>query len=159
VLSVWADSRTTLVGNQPRTQARGEAQGDANTPNCLRGWKREGTRASTADGYKHALDLWEQLHGDIPVADIRKQHAREYRQAPQEVRSGRTKALAKLTLPQLVACKQDHPSPFVVPRSLADALGCLYLWSGPESLLAIPTCTTRWPLASTRGTMSKLMLT
>lgn len=73
--------------------------------------RREGTRASsTAVGYEHALDRWEQLHGDIPVADIRKAHALQFRQALQEVPRGRSKALAKLTLPELVEWRREHPS-------------------------------------------------
>jgi hypothetical protein len=46
---------------------------------AFEGWKKEGTRSSsTAVGYEHALDLFEQLHGDIPVAEIRKQHALQF---------------------------------------------------------------------------------
>jgi hypothetical protein len=36
-----------------------------------------------------------------------------------------------------VADDANEPAPFIVPCGLADALGCLYLWSGPESLLSI----------------------
>ena len=87
----------------------------ANTAPTLRtafeGWKKEGTRSSkTVAGYDHALCLFEELHGDIPVAAIRKQHAAQFRQALQEVPSRRTKGLAKMALPQLVEWRKAHPT-------------------------------------------------
>jgi integrase len=92
------------------TQGTPRVRGAPTLRTAFEGWKKEGTRASsTALGYEDALDLWEQLHGDIPVADVRKAHALQFRQALREVPRGRSKELAKLTLPHLVEWKQSHP--------------------------------------------------
>jgi integrase len=90
---------------------------------AFEGWKKEGTRTSkTTVGYEHAVCRWEQLHGDIPVAEIRKQHALRFRQALQEVPKWRTKALAKLTLPQLVEWHREHPSAPCLTRGAVNKL-------------------------------------
>jgi integrase len=93
------------------TQGTPGVRGAPTLRTAFEGWKKEGTRTSkTTVGYEHAVCRWEQLHGDIPVAEIRKQHALQFRQALQEVPKWRTKALAKLTLPQLVEWHREHPS-------------------------------------------------
>jgi integrase len=107
---------------------------------AFEGWKREGTRASTtAVGYEHALDLWEQLHGDIPVADIRKAHALRFREALQEVPRGRSKEIAKLSLPQLVEWRKSHPeSPALTVASvnkLLAAVQALAKWADRNGLI------------------------
>jgi hypothetical protein len=63
-----------IAGQEPTfsTPAAPASRGPKGAPTlrtAFEGWKKEGTRASsTAVGYEHALDRWEQLHGDIPVA-------------------------------------------------------------------------------------------
>jgi integrase len=107
--AIAAEEPLALEGTKGTPAARG-SKGAPTLRAAFEGWKKEGTRASTtAVGYEHALDLWEQLHGDIPVADIRKAHALRFREALQEVPSGRSKAIKGLSLPQLVEWKQSHP--------------------------------------------------
>jgi integrase len=105
-----AQQEPTFAASSAAPAAR-RPKGSPTLRSAFEGWKREGTRASTtAVGYEHALDRWEQLHGDIPVADIRKAHAVQFREALQQVPRGRSKQIAKLTLPQLVEWRKDHPS-------------------------------------------------
>jgi integrase len=70
---------------------------------AFEGWQKERQRSSsTVAEYSYALRLFTELHGNIPVADVRKQHALQFRQALQDVPRARTKDQAKLTLPELV---------------------------------------------------------
>jgi hypothetical protein len=57
--------------------ALGASNGAATLRAAFTGWQKEGGHSSnTKAEYERALDLFTQLHGDIPVAEIRKQHAR-----------------------------------------------------------------------------------
>ena len=56
---------------------------------------KDGTRSALVrktpvSEYKRAVEMFIQLHGDLPVAAIKKSHAREYREALQEVPHRRT---------------------------------------------------------------------
>jgi integrase len=78
---------------------------------AFEGWKKDGSRSSsTAAEYQRALSLFTELYGDIPVVEIKKAHALQFRQALQEVPRGKSKALAKLTLPELVEWHKGRPS-------------------------------------------------
>jgi hypothetical protein len=53
---------------------------------AFEGWNKERPRpADTVHEYKRSVEMFIQLHGDLPVAAIKKSHARLYRQALQEV--------------------------------------------------------------------------
>ena len=78
-------------------------------------WKKERSRpADTVHEYKRAVEMFIQLHGDLPVAAIKKSHARLYREDIQEVPQRRTGELLKASLPELSAWGRKHPE---VPRS------------------------------------------
>ncbi len=50
------------------------------------GWKRQRDRApGTLTEYERATKLFTELHGDLPVVQIKKTHARQFREALQEV--------------------------------------------------------------------------
>jgi hypothetical protein len=94
--------------------AFGTARPSSGSSNTLRtaftGWRKERERSgSTAAEYEYALGLFEQLHGDMPVVSITKQHARKFREALQDMPPSRSKGLRALTLPELVEWRQDHP--------------------------------------------------
>jgi integrase len=77
---------------------------------AFEGWQKERDRpTSTVAEYQRALRLFTELHGDVPVADIRRQHALQFRQALQEAPRTGLKELARLTLPQLVEWNKAHP--------------------------------------------------
>jgi hypothetical protein len=51
------------VGTPGRIKSESASKGLPTLRDAFVGWKKEGTRASTtAVGYEHALDRWEQLH-------------------------------------------------------------------------------------------------
>jgi hypothetical protein len=91
------------------------------------GWQKERERlTSTVAEYQRALRLFTELHGDVPVADIRKQHALQFRQALQEAPRTGSKELARLTLPQLVEWHKAHPSvPTLTPATVNKLLGAV----------------------------------
>jgi hypothetical protein len=96
---------TPVVEELTAPKGSSAPMGSKREPNLqvgFEGWKKEGGRSSsTVSEYQRALDLFTQLHGNLPVAEIRKQHALQFRQALQEVPRGKSKTLAKLTLPEL----------------------------------------------------------
>ena len=91
------------------------------------GWNKERARpAGTVHEYKRAVDMFIQLHGDLPVASIKKSHARLYREALQEVPQRRTGALLKASLPELAAWGRKDPEvPKVSPGTINKQLGAV----------------------------------
>jgi hypothetical protein len=67
-------------------------------------WKRARNRSPrTVQEYEYAIKLFGELHGDMPLAAIRKAQARQFRQALQDVptKPFRTGKLLKATLPDV----------------------------------------------------------
>jgi integrase len=91
------------------------------------GWDKERARPDdSVHEYKRAVEMFIQLHGDLPVAAIKKSHARLYREALQEVPRKRSGALLKASLPELVAWGRKHPEvPKVAPGTINKQLGAV----------------------------------
>jgi hypothetical protein len=136
---------TPLIAHlEPATSDTPGAFGASNRGKTLRaafeGWRKEGGRSSSSLAeYERALSLFEQLHGDIPVAEIRKQHAVQFREALQDMPPSRPKELQGLTLPQLVEWRRDHPSePTVATGTVNKLFGCaqtLARWASNNRLV------------------------
>lgn len=74
------------------------------------GWKKERERSpKTLAEYERALNLFIELRGDLSVVDITKGHARQFREALQDLPPSRPRELAKMTLPQLIEWRQGNP--------------------------------------------------
>jgi integrase len=81
-----------------------------NLRDAFDGWNKERSRpAGTVHEYKRAVEMFIQLHGDLPVAAIKKSHVRLYREALQAVPQRRTGSLLKAALPELSAWGHKHP--------------------------------------------------
>lgn len=77
---------------------------------AVEGWEKERARPSgTVHEYKRAVEMFIQLHGDMPVADIKKRHAREFRDALQLVPSVRRGGMRAATLPTLSDWGRQNP--------------------------------------------------
>jgi integrase len=77
---------------------------------AVSGWEKERVRpAGTVHEYRRAVEMFIQVHGDLPVAEIKKSHAREFREALQLVPSVRAGNLRTATLPELAAFGREHP--------------------------------------------------
>ena len=81
------------------------------------GWKRQRERsAATQVEYERAVKLFAELHGDLPVAHLKRNHGRQFREALQEVPARRPSKLLNASLPQLVQWGHEHPD---VPKVTA----------------------------------------
>ena len=75
------------VGALSPTEASGGSLRDA-----FAGWDKERSRPpGTVHEYRRAVEMFIQLHGDLPVVALRKSHARQYREALQQVPRRRSK--------------------------------------------------------------------
>ena len=73
------------------------------------GWDKERTRPEdTVSEYKRAVEMFIQLHGDLPLAALKKSHARQYREALQEVPQRRIGDLRQASLPELKTWGLTH---------------------------------------------------
>jgi integrase len=74
------------------------------------GWKKDKKPApGSLTEYERAIDLFIQLHGDLHVAQIKRPHARAYREALREMPRTRTAELTALPLPALAEWGRTHP--------------------------------------------------
>jgi integrase len=110
------------VGTLSPAEVSGGSLRDAFT-----GWDKERTRpAGTVHEYKRAMEMFIQLHGDLPVAAIKKSHARLYREALQDVPQRRCGELLKASLPDLAAWGRKHPDvPKVSSGTINKQLGAV----------------------------------
>jgi integrase len=77
---------------------------------ALEGWKRERERpTATLAEYERAIRLFTELHGDLPIVQMKRNHARQFREALQQVPRTRTGKLLKAPLPELAAWGRKHP--------------------------------------------------
>jgi hypothetical protein len=77
---------------------------------ALEGWKRQRERSpGTATEYERAVQLFTELYGDLPVAQIKRNHARQFREALQNVPRKRMGKLLQATLPELSEWGKQHP--------------------------------------------------
>jgi integrase len=99
---------------------------------AVEGWEKERARpAGTVHEYKRAIEMFIQLHGDLPVAEIKKSHAREFREALQLVPSVRRGALRTATLPELSEWGRKHPeAPKVSAGTVNKQLGAVQAIAG-----------------------------
>jgi integrase len=99
---------------------------------ALEGWEKERTRPpGTVHEYKRSIDMFIQLHGDLPVAEIKKSHARAFREALQLVPSVRRGAMRTATLPELSEWGRKHPeAPKVSAGTVNKQLGALQAIAG-----------------------------
>lgn len=87
------------------------ALGGATLEAAYDGWTKQRVRPqSTLNEYKRGIDLFTQLHGVLPVASIKRSHAREFREALQLVPRTRTGKLLKASLPELRDYGRSHPA-------------------------------------------------
>jgi integrase len=74
------------------------------------GWQRQRERpANTIAEAERAVRLFTELHGDMPVAAIRKSHVHRFREALQEVPRYRSGKLTNMKLPELAEWARGHP--------------------------------------------------
>ncbi|MGY3693616.1 integrase [Bradyrhizobium sp. USDA 3240] len=123
---------------------------------ALEGWKRHRTRPKrTVDEFGRSVDMFVQLHGNMPVVSIKKKHALEYRKALQDVPKLRKGDLLRAALPAQAAWGREHPEePRITAATINKQLGgvqsvCIWAsdnglvpddveWNDPFSKLRLP---------------------
>ncbi|WLA74779.1 site-specific integrase [Bradyrhizobium diazoefficiens] len=123
---------------------------------ALDGWKRHRARPKrTVDEFSRSVEMFIQLHGNMPVASIKKAHALEYRRALQDVPRHRTGDLLRATLPAQANWGREHPEePRITAATINKQLGgvqsiCIWAndngvvpddiqWTDPFSRLRLP---------------------
>jgi integrase len=77
---------------------------------AVEGWKKSKTRPQrTAHEYERAISMFIELHGDLPIEQIKRSHARLFREALQEVPRLRQGKMLKASLPELMEFGKRHP--------------------------------------------------
>jgi integrase len=74
------------------------------------GWKRQRERPRrTVAEYERAITLFTEFHGDLPVVQIKRSHARQLREALRDVPRKRTGKLLKAPLPEVAQWGRERP--------------------------------------------------
>ena len=77
---------------------------------ALVGWQKErDPQPGVSAEYERAIRLFSELHGDLSIAQIKRSHARQFREALQDMPRHRSGALLHMPLPELAAWGRKHP--------------------------------------------------
>jgi integrase len=107
---------------------------------AFEGWKKVKARPQdTLKEYERAITQFVELHGDLSIVQIRRSHARQFREALQEVPWPRTGNLLKAALPELAQWGRDHPEePQISTSTVNKQLGAVQtiaLWARDNGLI------------------------
>ncbi|WP_271583115.1 site-specific integrase [Bradyrhizobium sp. CCBAU 45389] len=107
---------------------------------ALDGWKRHRARPKrTVDEFSRSVEMFIQLHGNMPVASIKKAHALEYRKALQDVPRHRTGDLLRATLPAQAAWGREHPEELRITAATINkqlgAVQSICIWASDNGLV------------------------
>jgi hypothetical protein len=107
---------------------------------AFEGWRKGKIRPKgTLHEYERAITLFIELHGDLPIAQIRRSHARQFREALQEVPRRRTGKLLKAPLPELAEWGREHPNePKISTSTVNKQLGAVQtigLWARDNGIV------------------------
>lgn len=99
---------------------------------ALEGWKKERERPEgTVHEYGRAIEMFIQLHGNLTIMEIKRSHARTFREALQLVPKSRKGALLRASLPELSDYGRAHPTvQKVSPGTVNKQLGALQAIAG-----------------------------
>jgi hypothetical protein len=71
-----------------------------------------------------ALVMFVELHGDLAIAELKRSHVREFREALQQMPVRRTGSLRTAVLPELVEWSRRHPgAKMISPATVNKLLG------------------------------------
>lgn len=77
---------------------------------AFEGWKKERERPEgTVHEYNRAIEMFIQLHGNLKIVEMKRSHARTFREDLQAVPRFRKGALLKASLPELAEYGRKHP--------------------------------------------------
>jgi integrase len=107
---------------------------------AFEGWKRQRERPlRTLDEYERAIRLFVELHGDLPVVQIKKSHARQFREALQDVPRKRTGKLLNASLPEVAEHGRKHPEVQKISAATVNKLlggvQTVAVWAGDNGMV------------------------
>src|SRR6516165_8566327 len=77
---------------------------------ALIGWQKERDPSPGVYAeYERAIRLFSELYGDLPIAQIKRSHARSFREALQDIPRHRSGAQLHMSLPELAEWGRKHP--------------------------------------------------
>jgi integrase len=83
--------------------------GSGTLKDALAGWQKERAPSpGVLAEYERAIRLFSELHGDLPIAHIKRSHARSFREALQDMPRHRSGPLLHLPLPELAEWGRKH---------------------------------------------------
>jgi integrase len=99
---------------------------------AFEGWKKERDRPEgTLREYGRAIDLFIQLHGNLPILEMKRSHARTFREALQLVPRSRKGPLLRASLPELSEYGRAHSAiQKVSPGTVNKQLGAVQAVAG-----------------------------
>jgi integrase len=99
---------------------------------AFEGWKKERERPEgTLREYGRAIDLFIQLHGNLPIVEMKRSHARTFREALQLVPRSRKGQLLRASLPELSDYGRAHSTvQKVAPGTVNKQLGAVQAVAG-----------------------------
>jgi len=99
---------------------------------AFEGWKKERERPEgTLHEYGRAIDLFIQLHGNLPILEMKRSHARTFREALQLVPRSRKGPLLRASLPELSEYGRAHSAvQKVSPGTVNKQLGAVQAVAG-----------------------------
>src|SRR6516165_150302 len=84
--------------------------GSGTLKDALAGWQKERTPSpGVLAEYERATRLFLELHGELPIAQIKRSHARSFREALQDMPRHRSGARLHMPLPELAGWGRKHP--------------------------------------------------
>ena len=124
---------------QPDITETGTPEGDTLRA-AFQGWQKARNPSSgTLAEYERAIRLFTELHGDKPVVDIKRSHARQFREALQEVPRLRQGDLLKASLPELAEWGRKHPDAARLSRGtinkLLGGVQAIAVWARDQGLI------------------------
>ncbi|MDA9432083.1 hypothetical protein XH88_09865 [Bradyrhizobium sp. CCBAU 51627] len=132
---ITVETPTVALPSTAATTADGGTLKDA-----LEGWKKHRARPKrTGDEFSRSVEMFIQLHGNMPVAAIKKAHALEFRKALQDVPRQRTGDLLRATLPAQAAWGREHSEePRITAATINKQLGAVQsicIWASDNGLV------------------------
>lgn len=116
----------------PQTASRSSAATSGTLTDALEGWNKGRERPEgTVHEYGRAIGMFTQLHGNLPILEIKRSHVRTFRDALQLVPRSRKGPLLKAGLPELSEYGRKHATlPKVSAGTVNKQLGAVQAIAG-----------------------------
>jgi integrase len=109
--AVFARQRGEPIETPPLIEPNQSGTSSTGTlKDALAGWQKErDPQPGVFAEYERAIRLFSELHGNLPIAQIKRSHARTFREALQDMPRHRSGALLHMPLPELAGWGRKHP--------------------------------------------------